>query len=81
MIADVSRVADIVALCVSAPAGEDGLDDAGRLAVTVLRSMGMPHPLVLVQGNGVSLKERSAAKKVATAVLTTELAGDLKVCP
>lgn len=50
----------------------DAADEQGLAALAVLRAMGLPTLVGLVQESGSSLKEKSAAKKRGRALLDRE---------
>lgn len=81
VLVDIAKAADVVALCLPIAPGEPLLDAPGRQALQVLRTMGLPHPVVLLQNAGTTLKERAASKKAAATALESELPGDHRMCP
>lgn len=52
---------------------EEAADEGGRAAMALLRAMGLPTLHGLVHGSAASLKEKAAAKKSASALLTLEV--------
>jgi pre-rRNA-processing protein TSR1 len=87
-VVEIGRAAEVVLFVLPGEARAVAVDSEGQTAVSVLRSMGLPSSVALVQtassdgtssSAGNSMKERSAAKKRATEAFLAELPGDYRV--
>ncbi len=80
---ELGRAAEAVLLLVPGDAGATAIDAEGTAALAVLRALGLPQALALVQtsagGAAAALKDRSAAKRRAAEALAPQLPGDLRV--
>jgi pre-rRNA-processing protein TSR1 len=92
-VVEIGRAAEVVLFVLPGDARAVAVDKEGQTALAVLRSMGLPSSVAIVQttssnvmstGNasaqqGNLMKERSAAKKRATEAFLAELPGDYRV--
>jgi hypothetical protein len=79
-IVELARAAECVLLAMPGDVGTDTIDEAGSGALGVLRTLGLPSVLALVQApaaaaSKAAMKERAAAKKHATAALQEQVGG------
>lgn len=85
-IVDVGRAAEVILLLLPGGPQATPVDTDGAAALSVLRALGLPPTVGLVQaphaaGGQAGLKERSAAKKRASEALLTHLNGEHRVMP
>ena len=85
-VVELARAAEVVLCVLPGDARAETIDDYGFTALSVLRSMGLPSTVALVQtltgapsGGPVGLKERSAAKKHAAEAFLSEIPGDYRI--
>lgn len=82
-VVEIGRAAEVVLFVLPGDARAVAVDSEGQTALSVLRSMGLPSSVAIVQtsttSTGNSMKERSAAKKRATEAFLAELPGDYRV--
>ena len=77
-IVELGRSADCVLLAMPGDVGTEAIDDAGGMALSVLRSLGLPRVVALVQSPAASsgrnpLKDVAAAKKHAARALQEQV--------
>ncbi|KAK9814203.1 hypothetical protein WJX72_002201 [[Myrmecia] bisecta] len=79
-IVELGKAAEMIIMVVPGHEGALCVDASGDLALSVLRGLGMPTTVAVVQGaEGASLKARSAAKKRASAAIEAKVSGDHKM--
>jgi len=88
-VVEIGRAAEVVLFVLPGDARAVAVDKEGQTALAVLRSMGLPSSVAIVQTSTTSnatstttgnlMKERSAAKKRATEAFSAELPGDYRV--
>lgn len=77
---EIGRCAEVVLCILPGDSHLVPVDAEGEAALSVLRALGMPTPIALVQMDGADgLKERSAAKKHAGDAFAFHLSGENKV--
>jgi len=69
----ISYAKQVVVLAMPGSPGADAADERGLAALAILRAMGLPTLVGLVQEPNNSLKEKSAAKKRGRALLDREV--------
>lgn len=84
-VVELARAAECVLLAMPGDVGTDTIDEAGSAALGVLRALGLPSVLALVQAPAAAagknaMKERAAAKKHATAALQEQVGGACVGC-
>ena len=88
-VVELGRVAEVVLFALPGAAGAVQIDQDGQMALSVLRSMGLPSSVAIVQSQNTTttttaaaafgMKERSAAKKRATEAFLAEIPGDHRI--
>eukprot|EP00887_Chlorella_sp_A99_P006809 scaffold2.g6809.t1 len=88
-IVELGRAADVVLLAVPGDERQEAIDEQGLMALAVLRALGLPTVVGVVQleggpssggkGGGNAMKARSAAKKRGAAALQEQVPGEYKV--
>lgn len=73
-VTEVGRSAEVVLVAIPGAEGLSPCDSEGERAMGVLRSLGLPHVVGVVQGAaGAAMKDRSAAKKRADKYLSAQV--------
>lgn len=78
-VVEVGRAADVVVCALPGEPCAVAVDEDGKMALAVLRAMGLPSPVAVVQTAMLSLKDRSAAKKRAAEAFLSEIPGDHRI--